>query len=709
MASEERSALLSGEADTDAPAAEEERTVSGDPTQRLLTVLGRFEREMLRGKEGAAQDAWSDAAMRQLIHAVEIAVPQGWQDMVEALTETGRILQTYEDSQRANECLPFLTDSYEILCLMVGDLIVDKVRSGVMRKWRDRYERALEDLAAAGLTLVSDDESGGQQPAQSAYEAPAPPLPSAEPESPFALDAGGFPADDDEVDLPSLDELTMPGPGAEAPAAGAPAAAGPAAAAPEAMEPEAVEPEAMEPEAVEPEAAQAAEDEDGGDDEPIDEALLDLEWPGAAPKQMDAAAQGPVAEPAAPPAQEAARSPLAETLDALCEGLARIEANPEGNLAGTGVSMDQALVSLESHAEDAGRVSAAEACRRMQDMCRQVATERTVAPSDRFFELAYAFCGAYAEACEQQDAAAVDRWLDECSPFLKEMSGAARTPAVEAEEPSQEEAAVAEPVDEAISEPVGAPLAEPEEAAPADEEAAAGVPAEAAPAQGGSPQALLETARTAASQGNAAEAKAFALEAAAYIARAQADDAEARVKQAEARLSEGAAAIEATLEQVRKAEQDVSDAERAAEEARARAEERKAQSTEASERLTQAQEQVGDIEERLRRLQEEREQAVQREADAQAGLASAREEEEAAQAAYDERSELERQARVRLEDARQHVKALQRKRADIESAMERAREALTRQRASVADIERTIQEVRSAETGDGLNPDDLLF
>jgi predicted nucleic acid-binding Zn-ribbon protein len=132
--------------------------VAGDPTQRLLTALGRFQRQVNRAEEGAPQDAWCEECMQQLISGIEIALNESWADVKEALTDTARVLQTYEDANMASDCVPFLKDSYEILCLMVGDLIVDNVRSGVMKKWHERYERALDDLGASGLTLV-DDES----------------------------------------------------------------------------------------------------------------------------------------------------------------------------------------------------------------------------------------------------------------------------------------------------------------------------------------------------------------------------------------------------------------------------------------------------------------------------------------------------------------------------------------------------------------------
>ena len=145
------------------PPPQEESMVAGDPTQRLLTALGRFQRQVSRAEEGAPQEAWCDECMNQLITGIEIALNEDWSDVKEALTDVARILQTYEDVDRADQSVNFLKDSYEILCLMVGDLIVGNVRSGVMRKWQDRYERALDELADAGLTLVDDDASGERE------------------------------------------------------------------------------------------------------------------------------------------------------------------------------------------------------------------------------------------------------------------------------------------------------------------------------------------------------------------------------------------------------------------------------------------------------------------------------------------------------------------------------------------------------------------
>lgn len=156
------------------PDAQGDRTIqiptTGDPTQRLLTALGRFQRQVARAESGAPQGQWVDECMNQLIAGIELANSQDWGDVMEALTDTARVLASYEGAGKAAHCVRFLQDSYEILCLMVGDLIVDNLRSGVMDKWRARFDRAVEDLAALGIELIRDDDDheAGDLPQQHA-------------------------------------------------------------------------------------------------------------------------------------------------------------------------------------------------------------------------------------------------------------------------------------------------------------------------------------------------------------------------------------------------------------------------------------------------------------------------------------------------------------------------------------------------------------
>lgn len=165
IASDERSALLNAAGGD--PAMEYTEVVTpvptgGDPTQRLLTALGRFQRQVNKADSGAPQHQWADECMEQLIEGISIAHENNWHDVKEALTDTARILQSYEDAAVAQQAVAFLQDAYEILCLMVGDIIVDNVRSGVMNKWRQRYHQALDDLARHGVSLVDDE---GEEPA----------------------------------------------------------------------------------------------------------------------------------------------------------------------------------------------------------------------------------------------------------------------------------------------------------------------------------------------------------------------------------------------------------------------------------------------------------------------------------------------------------------------------------------------------------------
>lgn len=167
IASEERLALLNTPAEVSPMeyAPEPANAPGVDPTQLLLTALGRFQRQVNKAESGAPEHLWTDECMQQIIDGIEIAHNNTWHDVKEALTDTARVLQSYEDAGAAKQAVPFLQDAYEILCLMVGDIIVDNVRSGVMNKWRQRYTQALNDLARAGVALVDDDgESAAPAP-----------------------------------------------------------------------------------------------------------------------------------------------------------------------------------------------------------------------------------------------------------------------------------------------------------------------------------------------------------------------------------------------------------------------------------------------------------------------------------------------------------------------------------------------------------------
>ncbi|MCP4645681.1 MAG: hypothetical protein GY851_34870 [bacterium] len=728
VASEERDALLSPGSAEGAPDPDvDSLPLSGDPTQRLLTVLGRFEREMLKGKDGDPQNTWSDAAMRQLIHAAEVAYEQDWRDMVTAVTETARILQTYENAGRANDSVSFLADSYEILCLMVGDLIVDKVRSGVMRKWRERHEQVLEDVAADGLELVPDEgpetlddvQATALEPAgeDSPFDTGAFDEPEAAPSASNLPSLGDIAMpDDDEPEEEPIDEALLDLESPEPLVEDAPADASPM-------------PPGLE------DASDLAGDNDSDLDDmgDLDDALLAAQA-GGAPALDETVLVGEAIldedEGVAP--EEVPGTQMADILDALCEGLKRLEKKPGGDMQTTHAAMEEALDLLQQQASECNRDDAVEACRAMKHLCDGAILEERPS-TDRFFELAYAFCGAYAADGEDETGTGAADWVSECREFVD--SWAVEPEVATTQEPEVED--VGEEAFEVISdavpeetssdawplepEPVAEAVVPAQDAAepvPTEEVAIPDVEDEPVPeaetpaevmADDGSPQYLLETARNAATLGNAADAKVFALQAAAGIARTQADQASLRVQEAEARLQEGAQAIEQVRSEVVQAENDVGDAEQTV---AARDENVQTQTGEvasAAEALDATQQRLDDLDAQLRELQARRDEASTEREERDSALADARERETAAQEERDREAEIEKQARVRLEDARQRVKGLERRRAEIESAMEKARELLTRQRASVDDIERTIQEIQSAESGDGGDGSELLF
>lgn len=162
---DEREALLAQGSEHEEDAQEGKSSLAADPTQRLLTALGRFQRQVTKAEAGAPREEWTDDCIAQLITGIEIALENSWSNVQEALTDTARVLQSYEDAGVPEDSIHFLQDSYEILCLMVGDIIVDNVRSGVMTKWRQRYGRAVEELASAGIPLVDDEGRSQQTPA----------------------------------------------------------------------------------------------------------------------------------------------------------------------------------------------------------------------------------------------------------------------------------------------------------------------------------------------------------------------------------------------------------------------------------------------------------------------------------------------------------------------------------------------------------------
>ncbi|MCX5769640.1 MAG: hypothetical protein NTZ09_05130, partial [Candidatus Hydrogenedentes bacterium] len=393
VASEERSALLfqeSGEKRDPSLATPSPSPITSlpgaDPTQRLLTALGRFHRYVAKGQEGAPQEFWSDDCMNQILTAAELSVAQGWKEIVEALTGTARVLQTYETASAAHLCVPFLNDGYEVLCLMVGDLIVNNTRSDAMATWRSRYEKAVAGLTAAGLELVEDDseEVRAAAPAIAAVD----PQPDQDVENTLP-----FPMPDEAptakarmfVDEPAIDEF-LPFDG-ERP-----------------VEPKKeAQPVPPEPELPAPVAEVEAK-----------------EKPIMAPRPTDE---------------------VAPVLDALCDDLARLQKAPKESIGERFTVIGYRIESLMSYAADNGFESPAEVSRQMLEICR---LSGTVQQLDEFFlDLAYSFCGAYVDAFEDPVAPAVKSWNQDRVRVLERLQEWAKprpaTPTASNEEPRPEE------------------------------------------------------------------------------------------------------------------------------------------------------------------------------------------------------------------------------------------------------------------------------
>lgn len=146
--------------------------VSGDPIQQLFTTLGKFHRQLNKAQHAPNGEGWCDECMNELMAGLEISIAREWTPIRDALIDTARILHSYEQVGKAGLCVPFLKDSYELLSLMVGDLIVDTVRAGVKQKWREHYTKAVGELQSRDIPLVEDE--GHETSSPSLAKAPAP-------------------------------------------------------------------------------------------------------------------------------------------------------------------------------------------------------------------------------------------------------------------------------------------------------------------------------------------------------------------------------------------------------------------------------------------------------------------------------------------------------------------------------------------------------
>ncbi len=631
---------------------------TGDNTQRLLTALGRFHRYVAKGQSGAPQGFWSDDCMTQLISALELASTEGWMNVIEALTGTARILQSYENGQSANLAIPFLNDSYEMLCLMVGDLIVKNERSGVMGRWRTRYDKAVTDLDACGFALVED-------------EAPEPVV-EIGPEVMDAYYPEIVPVEPDVAPAEAHEDFIAPFVPAEVPAE------------------EPVAEYADEPAVDELLPFLMPEETDGHDwsgSAPLSplERIVESQAKreGAlSPSDKDDAAEDVLAPVAEPPVAPGKEPEVVQALDLLCEQLSRISnAVDEDRQAHISDIIDN-VVFLRNHARDNDRQDCVHVCDRMVDACELI-TQGQQAPEEGFLDIGYAFCETYVQSITDSEDSAVASWLSDVEDYCQKAQTAPIvtddiTPFVTVEAPAEIEVAPTE-----SPKPVTA--------------------------KSGTAESLLETAQQAIAHGDVSSAKTLALQAVAELARREADKAEQRVREAELRFRENAESIERERESVRQAEQSVTDAESRVRESLDQLDAQQASTAGVIELAAAIERRIEDIDKQLRVLQLAREEELARAGEIQAELTQAREEEKQYETELDASREAEAAARAFLENARQTVKTLQRKQIEIEETLGRAHESLVHYQSSLSDIDRTIHQLQPK--ADGANPGatDMLF
>jgi len=742
VAAHERDALLGDNDDDgaypDAPQAPETKEVAqdNDPTQPLLTALGRFHREVTKVKDGADRPNWTDECMNQLIGAVEIAMGQDWPDMVETLTETARILQTYEEADQAEDAIPFLDESYQILCLMVGNILVGSRRNDAIGKWESCYHQALEDLTSRGLALVADE---GETPFherraqsdrdQSENDADAALQQTNEDDSPFPFD-GPDP----------INKAT----GTDAP------------------EERDEEPTNPEPAVEDAETAPSSEPHPDQSTAPVNE-------------ETDPAAG------------------VAQVLDTLCDSFSRLEKGED--IDDTFGAIYESIAFLEDYASEHNHLAAIPACDTLRRLCRQA--QAVGLDEDKFFEVAFGFCEAYAQAQRDEDSRETNNWIMECESLLHNWTTSEEPP--ETEVPQTEEAAMetaesfneeaeAEPHDESAIEPapwesdekitedadqepaVKMPAldseslqeednqaltdgaTEPDHAAesPDEIEEISSVPETPEQTEAGdstnleepdlaaappvveeegaliaeegdletpltldedddsSPLRMLAIAQQLASQGRGADAKLLALRAAAAIAADEADQCEARLNDAERRLQEGASAIDAARQRVVEAEKAVEQAESGIQETEATLTAQNQTVAEIDSAISSVEETIADLERQIAELQRKRDEELETLSEERQRSEEARGRASELESALEAGRQSEEASRRTLEDARQDVKTSEMRRREIETEREQIQEELLLQRNSLSELTETIQHV-AGKREKGKTDEDLLF
>ncbi len=678
LGQEERSALLGSGPEDGAGVLDADLSFDdGDPTQQLLLALGHFQR-ILKGAKDGADDLWSDECMNQLILGVEISLSQSWTQLVDAFTDAGRVLQTYESAGQARDALPFLNGAYDVLCGIVGEVMGGDVRHQVLDRWQDHYANGLEAIQAAGLTLVDDNETDASP---STDIADRPDDKAQLFEFPH-LEGSGIGNGDKELptlgELPPLEDM-LP----SVPDNGAP------------REPEDVLEE-------ETDSSLSREDVLG---ESLED---DGSTAGAGNRAQEEAAAEP--EVAVPSECVEPSKAIVDIVDRVCDELAELnDRSPENRVLAMEM-IEGGVSALKREADAGGYKKSSELCGVMKEACKLTAA-RTDSLDERFTEICFAFCGVFVEAMDEVESENVKDWRAECEGLISEW-----TPAPELEDsPLPIEVAVEEA---APDEPIAPKPAPTQAIVTGVEDTPAQPPSEAVAVESGpSPsqieghdsQALFERAQQALAAGDAEAAKVLALQAAAAIAATEVSKSEGELQECEKRLKESLNATVESRGAVKEAEKMVkSGASQVAAGERAFGEAKERTAAMAQEQAEE-QERIVEFEAEIAELHSKREQGLAKVEEANTRLNEAKGNESSVSERLDGLRSAEVEARKALEGARQYVKDLHRTAAEVEGQMEKSREALTRHKMSFEDIRQTIGEPSLEETIDEEQSGEMLF
>lgn len=695
MSRDERSMLLGGG----------DGGSDGGPVQQLLGVLSTMRETAQSVVDGRASSLWADECMNHLILGVEVSLGQGWNDLVDAFTDAGRILQSYENGDKAGQAAPYLVEAYDIMCALVSDAMSDTSQPELVNQWRTRYQKEVAALEMAGFELVTDDDAGADE-ADDAFAFPE-----------ISKDAVKLRPQDD---LPTLDELP--------PLDSMLGSASPSKSQPPAQKqrvdatPPASRVDAERVARVEEARQQVAAEATSAKNQPADD---DITVGGVQPSNI-----------------------VVELVDRICEELGGLSRRSEDDRALAIEMIQGGITALKREAGKDRHTISSELCDEMLKACTFLAQGHAEI-DERFTDLGFAYCGVYVEAMGNPTSENVSEWRAECANLIEEWLEAATRPD-DAPEPEQPEAAAPqEEIEPAAEMPAPVATQEIEEEEVFEEESAdaqsAGedsvwvgsgaeetqeeaapietppAPQPAPPVAAAAPPApsrasmlpsadLFVRAQEALARGDGEAAKALALQAAAMIAEAEVEKADSLLRGAEAKLKANVTAIEEARSEVKNTEKLVMNSASEVAAGETILGQVKSQTAKVTHELQEAEAEVADLERQIAELQAKLAAQQAEVGNVQAKLEEAKSIEQQSEAQLSTLRDRERDTRKELEAARQRVKDRQRVSAEIQAEMERAREMLSRQRTSLSDIKQTLNRPEPIKTaGASAEPDALLF